>query len=185
MEVDKWAELVSPFTADEIKIRILAWSKDRSRGRIVAYIEGNTIRDRLDTMVGYDNWTAKYTAVEAPTATMVCELTIAGITKQNVGTGDDHKAAATDALKRAAMEHGIGRYLAYMPQVWVDLNDKGYMQDGSRTRALILHLLGYDKQSIEQSIATEQKHEQEVRYLLHQFNSGTQKPRERRERKSA
>src|SRR5690606_5926758 len=38
--------------------------------------------------------------------------------------GDRRKAAVSDALKRAAVKFGIGRYLYRLPQQWVDYDPR-------------------------------------------------------------
>jgi hypothetical protein len=69
-----------------------------------------------------------------PDGSVVCRLRlkIGGewITKVDVGGpseqpdgGDRLKAAFSDALKRAAVKFGIGRYLYRLPQQWVDYDD--------------------------------------------------------------
>ena len=66
-----------------------------------------------------------------PTARWVCRLRIRvgeeWITKEDVGgqseqpdEGDRRKAAFSDALKRAAVKFGIGRYLYRLKAQWVD-----------------------------------------------------------------
>jgi len=66
-----------------------------------------------------------------PDGSVVCRLSIrsgeAWITKVDVGSpseqkdpGDRHKAAVSDALKRAAVKFGIGRYLYSAPPQWAD-----------------------------------------------------------------
>lgn len=189
---DQLRALTAKFAADEIEIRILAWSKDRKRGRIVAYIEGNTVRNRLDSVLGVDGWNADYTAIPGKDAAVVCDLfigkvgmkpdgspVVTQIKKSNIGTGDDYKAACTDALKRAAMELGMGRYLADCPEIWVDLSEQGFIPDTERTRALVLHLLGYPKDEIEKVAAARKAAEKELRYLLHTFKQGSA-PKKRR-----
>jgi hypothetical protein len=172
VSLQPWDELTMPFDTSEVMIRILMRSKDRQRGRVVPYIEGNGIRNRLDQIAGRDQWSAEYEAIIAGTPTVLCRLTILGITKQNMGTGDDFKAACTDSLKRAAMEHGIGRYLAYCPEIWVDLNEHGFLPDKRRARALVLHMLGHAKAEIERALEEDERVEQEVKYLLYQFRAG-------------
>ncbi len=55
-------------------------------------------------------------------------LTVHGVSKSDVGTASQWEASkgcASDALKRAAVHFGIGRYLYALPQVWVDLDGEG------------------------------------------------------------
>jgi hypothetical protein len=51
-----------------------------------------------------------------------CKLTVMGVTKEDAGEASQEdeplKSAVSDALKRAAVHFGIGRYLYYLPRVW-------------------------------------------------------------------
>ena len=51
-----------------------------------------------------------------------CSLTVFGVTKRDVGIGDDLKAAYSDALKRAAVKFYVARYLYYLPKQYVDFD---------------------------------------------------------------
>jgi hypothetical protein len=55
-----------------------------------------------------------------------CRLTVLGVSKEDVGEGDSLKAAFSDALKRAAVKFGVGRYLYRLEKQWVDYDpEKG------------------------------------------------------------
>ena len=80
------------------------------------YLEADPIIDRLDQVVGPSGWGLDIEAVGDRAA--ICRLTILGVMKAGAGqiaadqkTDQPFKAAATDALKRAAVLFGIGRYL--------------------------------------------------------------------------
>ena len=57
-----------------------------------------------------------------------CTLTVCGVSKTDVGTSgesaDAAKAAYSDALKRAAVKFGIGRYLYALPKQWVNYDEQ-------------------------------------------------------------
>src|SRR5205823_2627857 len=87
------------------------------------------IMDRLDNVVGVENWQDRYQLL--PDNSVMCQLRIRigerWITKADVGGpseqpdgGDRMKAAFSDALKRAAVKFGIGRYLYRLPNQWCD-----------------------------------------------------------------
>ena len=91
------------------------------RGRdVFYYVTARTVMNRLDEVAGPENWWAKYLPGEHG---VLCQLTIRlpdgrEITKENLGAkagmqdaGDDDKSGVSDALKRAAVEWGIARYL--------------------------------------------------------------------------
>jgi hypothetical protein len=52
---------------------------------------------------------------------VLCRLTVLGITKEDVGEGEDLKSAFSDAFKRVAVKFGVGRYLYELPKKWVPL----------------------------------------------------------------
>ncbi|PID87047.1 MAG: hypothetical protein CSB13_01385 [Chloroflexi bacterium] len=81
--------------------------------------------ERLDSVVSPVNWSDSYRVVEIGNqAAVECTLTVCGVSKTDVGTAGDSaeaaKAAYSDALKRAAVKFGIGRYLYSLPKKWVD-----------------------------------------------------------------
>jgi hypothetical protein len=97
--------------------------------RALAYVDARAIQDRLDDVLGVAGWQDAYRVL--PDGSVVCRLRclIGGhwITKTDVGGqseqpdgGDRTKAAFSDALKRAAVKFGVGRYLYRLPSQWVD-----------------------------------------------------------------
>ena len=87
--------------------------------------------ERLDVCLGPDKWKDEYTLVEGG---YLCYLSIKindeWITKvdgaDGLMKGDNAvKGGISDALKRAAVKFGIGRYLYKLPQFWVDLKPGG------------------------------------------------------------
>jgi hypothetical protein len=142
---DVYDKLCEPFPVGEERYRVLQLSQDRRRGKPCAYIDARAVYDRLDAIVGPDNWETKIT--EMPSGAVICELTVLGKTKTDKGmvnhkTTDragevdfkkvilNEKGSASDGLKRAAVQFGIGRYLYAMDLPWVRLTDKGYLPDG-------------------------------------------------------
>jgi hypothetical protein len=123
------AALAAPFAPGEVKFRPGATSG--SRALALPYVDVRAIQDRLDEVLGLDGWQDQYTPL--PDGSVVCELRcrIGGewIVKTDVGSpseqpdgGDRLKAAFSDALKRAAVKFGIGRYLYRLPSQWVDFD---------------------------------------------------------------
>jgi hypothetical protein len=118
--------LAAPFPADVIGWKAQAVSGERAL--VVAYIDARTVMDRLDEVVGPENWRDNYRVQD--NGTVICGLTIRfndeWLTKFDVGSrsdqedeGDREKAAFSDGLKRAAVKWGIGRYLYSLPKQWV------------------------------------------------------------------
>jgi hypothetical protein len=99
------------------------------RALALAYVDARVIQDRLDDVLGVTGWQDEYECL--PDGSVVCRLRLRlgeeWITKMDVGgqseqpdEGDRRKAAFSDALKRAAVKFGIGRYLYRLPQLWCD-----------------------------------------------------------------
>lgn len=116
-------QLSAPFPAAAIHWRAQNVSKAGDKALALAYIDARDVMDRLDNVMGPTNWRDTY--VETPKGRLICtlELRIDGewIGKSD-GAGDTdvegEKGAISDALKRAAVKWGIGRYLYNLGNVW-------------------------------------------------------------------
>jgi hypothetical protein len=123
--------LAAPFQRGEVKFRPGATSGNRAMA--LGYVDARAIQDRLDEVLGVTGWQDEYECL--PDGSVVCRLRLRlgaeWITKMDVGSpseqpdeGDRRKAAFSDALKRAAVKFGIGRYLYRLPVQWVDFDPK-------------------------------------------------------------
>jgi hypothetical protein len=121
------AALSTPFDPKDVRFKPQMVKNNRCLA--MAYIDARLIQDRLDDVLGVENWQDKYDFL--PDGSVVCRLRLKlggrWITKTDVGSpseqpdvGDRVKAAVSDALKRAAVKFGIGRYLYRLPAQWVD-----------------------------------------------------------------
>lgn len=131
-------ELSKPFPATEIQWKVQVVSRDKRRALVLAYLDARAVMDRLDAVVGPTGWSDSYEVYPADASTnghtvqAKCRLTILSIAKEDVGEGSmpgdqsssSVKAAVSDALKRAAVKFGIGRYLYKLDGVWVDYDDE-------------------------------------------------------------
>ena len=145
-----WEELAKPFDPSEVELKVQATTQDRKRGMVVAYVDARTVMDRLDAVIGPGNWRDSYyvsTDKEVGgkrVVEVVCLLGVRAqeggewIEKQDVGEGDTLKAATSDALKRAAVKFGVGRYLYKLPKVWADLDERGQIKDYEAVKARLL-----------------------------------------------
>lgn len=111
--------LAAPFKENDVSWVVVA-TKGKNTPQMTElwapYVEAEPILDRLDDVVGPGGWSLDIEVVGDRSA--ICRLTILGVTKAGAGqiaadqkTDQPFKAAATDALKRAAVLFGIGRYL--------------------------------------------------------------------------
>jgi hypothetical protein len=119
--------LAAPFDPREVKFKPAVVNGNRALA--LAYVDARAIQDRLDDVLGVAGWQDEYECL--PDGSVVCRLRLRlgdeWITKMDVGgpseqpdEGDRRKAAFSDALKRAAVKFGVGRYLYRLPSQWVD-----------------------------------------------------------------
>jgi hypothetical protein len=119
--------LSAPFEPSEVKFKPAAVSGNRALA--LAYVDARAIQDRLDEVCGVAGWQDSYRVLHD--GAVVCRLRLKigeqWVTKVDVGSpsgqpdnGDRTKGAFSDALKRAAVKFGIGRYLYRLPRVWCD-----------------------------------------------------------------
>src|SRR5438105_1828866 len=124
---DVYEQLRAPFPGRELKFKPQVISKDAGKALAFPHIDARAVADRLDVVVGPQNWSDSYQVVPGANAAVICRLTVLGVTKEGIGealpTGrkDEElfKAAESDALKRAAVKFGIARYLYAMPKHWL------------------------------------------------------------------
>lgn len=141
MTNEQAAALEYPFTADEIEWRILRTTKDKTKGQVAAFIDSRAIQNRLDTVLGRENWQNHLCTVpgkdNAGTA-HICELSIyyadrGEWIRKSDGAGSTDiepiKGGLSNAFKRAASMWGIGRYLYALKNIWVPLKDGKYIPD--------------------------------------------------------
>lgn len=114
-----------PFKPEQVSWRVGATSKDKTKGIALAYIDARDVMKRLDLVMGH-KWQARYPFVGC------CEigLHIDGewLWRSNGSDETDVegvKGQYSDAFKRAAVLWGIGRYLYYLPNIWIPLKPQG------------------------------------------------------------
>ena len=122
------AALANPFPVGSIKW--LPKMVKNNRALAMPYVDARLVMDRLDEVCGVDGWQDEFTTDSS--GCVVCRLSIwtpdkGWVTKEDVGSpseqpdmGDRLKAAHSDALKRAAVKFGVGRYLYRIPSQWAD-----------------------------------------------------------------
>ena len=130
--MDIWGKLAAPLPTEAI-----AWRQDgraiqrdgKFFARFVAYVDANTVRERLDTVVPGE-WdltldllpTVSGDEAGESQCSFKARLQILGVIREDVGTGRDYKQAATDAFKRAAVRFGIAHELYAYEQNWVEVD---------------------------------------------------------------
>lgn len=122
-------QLKQPFDPKFVKWRVGATNESKTKGIALAYIDSREVQKRLDDVMGLGGWQVRYIPVDKG---FICELDLLiddrWVTKSNTAgytTVDPIKGGGSDALKRAASAWGVGRYLYYLPNVWVDIKPAG------------------------------------------------------------
>jgi hypothetical protein len=125
--------LAEPFEPGEIKWKPQAVKGERALA--IAYIDARLVMDRLDEVFGVLGWRDEYAIGEGGSVKCRLSVRLPGepewVWKEDVGSpseqpdeGDRTKAAFSDALKRAAVKFGVGRYLYRLGGGWVAYDPK-------------------------------------------------------------
>jgi hypothetical protein len=121
--------------------------------QIAAYIDARLVYDRLDEVCGR-RWCAEFEALPdrlipppvdpqgqrlaRPPLYVRCRLKVCGVTREDVGEGADPKAAFSDAVKRAAVQFGVGRALYATRAPWLREGEgDGELRRNSRGRLIL------------------------------------------------
>ena len=124
MDAEMRAALAEPFPENRV-----SWKPAATRGNealAVAYVDARDVAERLDDATD-GNWEFRW---EPDGKDVHGILTVCGTTREDVGEQGDsamgatRKAAVSDALKRCAVQFGVGRYLYHLPATWVGYDGK-------------------------------------------------------------
>ncbi len=128
------AALAAPFDPADLEWRVGSTNKDKTKGQALCYVNARAVMDRLDAVLGIDGWHDEYSTSAGPKAGVECRLSLRidgkWITKADSADQPDTepvKGGYSDALKRAAVRFGVGRYLYDLPKVWAPLTDGKYL----------------------------------------------------------
>ncbi|MEM8556698.1 MAG: Rad52/Rad22 family DNA repair protein [Bacteroidota bacterium] len=144
--------LSAPFPANDIEWKPGATTRDRKKGLAMAYLTSRAIQDRLDDVCGPGNWRNAFE--QGPGGGVLCGLavlvarddgTTEWVTKWDGAENTEFesvKGGLSSALKRAAVQWGIGRYLYSMPALWVPLDERGRFAEKPRIPAKFLPARG-------------------------------------------
>lgn len=126
IQPDKLAELAAEFPREAVHWRAQSvFERDgKHKALALAYIDARDVMDRLDGVCGPENWSDRME--ETPKGRILCTISI-NVNGEWVSKGDGagdtdvegEKGALSDALKRAAVKWGVGRYLYDMPKIYV------------------------------------------------------------------
>ena len=131
-------DLHEPFPPYDIEWRIgqAGQKGEKIWAKCLAYITSRAIMDRLDEVCGPGNWQTAFRDggghLQAGIGIRVGDEWVwkwdgTGMLASNDGLSgaDAGKGDFSNALKRAAVQWGIGRYLYRLPEGWATVNDAG------------------------------------------------------------
>ena len=131
MELTKFDE---PFSSSDLEWRVQR-ALSNGKGILIPYITARAIMDRLDEVVGKENWQDSYKDIEVDGKPgCVCTLSIRcsdghWVSKEDAAGAtqvEAIKGSRSSALRRTAVKWGIGRYLYSMGEVAVELSNGKY-----------------------------------------------------------
>jgi hypothetical protein len=129
MSID-WQALAAPFSDEDLEWR--GHGKPTSNGKLLVlpYVTNRAIQQRLDDVVGPDKWSNAFHV--GPQGGVLCTITLltdsGPISKTDGADNTDIEAikgGLSDAMKRAAVQWGIGRYLYSLPKYFIAKDDTG------------------------------------------------------------
>lgn len=126
------SKLKEPFRAGDIEWRLQQSGETNGRiwAKCLAYVTVRAIEARLDEACGSENWKNEFR--EAPRGGILCGISIKcgneWVTKWDGADNtqvESVKGGLSDAMKRAGVQWGIGRYLYDLDEGWAVISEKG------------------------------------------------------------
>lgn len=123
-----------PFRPNAVSYKQLTGGKE-STGKVLfaGYIDSRDVQERLTEVFGFEGWQSHLNL--GPDGSLTCSLAVftknGWITRTDLGANDHKdfivrtKGTASDALKRAAVLFGIGRFLYQIPNIWAKTKSVG------------------------------------------------------------
>ncbi|MFT4604044.1 MAG: hypothetical protein ACI9W4_000763 [Rhodothermales bacterium] len=133
------------FQEADLKWKPIGLSSDRTKARVAPFLSNRAIMDRLDQVCGPENWRNEYTS--GPAGGVVCGLSVRvlrddapaeWITKWDGAENTDIqpvKGGLSAAMRRAAVQWGIGRYIYALPTIWAAVDKDGKLCERPRIPA--------------------------------------------------
>ena len=117
-QIRQTEELYAPFAAEDIEWRAarVGFSNNKPYAQVLAYVTNRAIQQRLDDVFGIFGWKNEF--MPAPDGGVMCGISVKfgndWVTKYDAAPNTDVEAVKggiSNAMKRAAVQWGIGRYL--------------------------------------------------------------------------
>ena len=125
-----YEKLKEKFDEKDLEFRVGATNSDKTMGLALAYVQARAIQNRLDEIVGFENWKVSYREIQGG---FLCTLSIRindeWIEKEDgasVTEFESVKGGISNAFKRVASSgFGIGRYLYNARNSWYPIKPQG------------------------------------------------------------
>ena len=140
--IQELSRLSDFFPEGDLKWKPIGLSSDRSKARVTPFLSNRAIMDRLDRVCGPENWRNEYQA--GPAGGVLCGLSIRvqrdgapaeWITKWDGAENTEIqpvKGGLSAAMRRAAVQWGIGRYIYDLPTLWAPADKDGRLAERPR-----------------------------------------------------
>lgn len=128
--------LNAPLTAQEVEWRVQTQTKDGQKIIVVPYVTNRTVMQRFDEQFGWAGWQNEIKEIDGG---FLCTITVVlpggEIVRKTDGASrtavEPIKGGISDAMKRCAVQFGLGRALYDFPKVFIQTTDK-YIPDWSQ-----------------------------------------------------
>jgi hypothetical protein len=174
-ERDIHERLSAPFPPEVVQWRPGQTTKDKKKAQALAYIDARDVQNRLDDVLGF-GWESEH--FEVGSDHVCCRITITLPSGQKVSRTDgcwvgnvdvapnrdgkveskdedradrEAKWALSDAMKRAAVKFGVGKYLYDMPSPWVEIDQFSKIEDKEKPKLAGLAAAPFNKWKSERS----------------------------------
>ncbi len=121
--------LNAPLVAHEIEWRVQSQTKDGQKIIVVPYITNRCVMNRFDEQFGWAGWNNEIKEIDGGfLCTIKVTMPDGSVVSKTDGasrTGiEPIKGGISDAMKRCAVQFGLGRLLYDFPKVFVETTDK-------------------------------------------------------------
>lgn len=121
--------LNAPLVSHEIEWRVQSQTKDGQKIIVVPYITNRCVMNRFDEQFGWSGWQNDMREIDGG---FLCTITATLPDGQQVSKTDGAsrtgiepiKGGISDAMKRCAVQFGLGRALYDFPKVFIETTDK-------------------------------------------------------------
>lgn len=157
---------------DEIEVKIGSYNKEKTRFTALLYKTARTDMAILDEIFGWQNWQTEHYQVKDKD---FCRISVrlsdgTWISKSDCGDETDYEAKkgeSSDAMKRSAVQFGIGRELYTAPKIWFDVDTN------IDTYSMKVESIAYDEQDrISDLVITGKIKGERNRRVLFQLGAG-------------